>query len=283
MAWCRLVWARTLPAVTLFFLTLPTPSHPEQISHPPTPAKQVWLKSVYFVTSSQAMWHSQRALLPLAPAACSAWLFHPLHCTPKGAPKKPQEQIVIAKGGNSAKPVVSYSPLDYSRIIQTYPNKDAAYADLGVNSRVRGCAAKVVKSRPEFTIFCCKLFRQDPPCGWTAALFKVQQGYELRGRPDVSSSVHNESTPPLQSSRGFESLALKREVEKALSSTIAVPPRTAYRAQLLQNDPEPDVEEEALGEDEEVPHANTQLRWSQVQWLKKSLRSDTHFGDFFNH
>ena len=74
------------------------------------------------------------------------------------------------------KPPVSYDLLGYSRILGKYPTKSAAYADLGVNSRVHSPAAKVVKSRPEFSIFCCKLFGQSPPCNWSAALFPMSDG-----------------------------------------------------------------------------------------------------------
>ena len=172
-----------------------------------------------------------------------------------------------ANSDGKAKSRVSYTPSAYTRILETYPSKDAAYVALGVNSRVRGHAAKVLKGRNEYSIFCCKLFRQDPPCKWTAALFQNRRGFELRGLDNPSSNIHNSAAPPVESKRGIETLDLKRELEKSLSSTISMQPRSVYRAHLLQ-----DSEKEATDargiDAKELPAPTHDFNLKQVQWLK---------------
>ena len=126
---------------------------------------------------------------------------------------------------------------DYTQVVATYGSKNEAYNDLGVNARVRSHSAKVVKTREEFSILCCKLFNQSPPCTWNAALVRAGDRFELRGRAGGTCPVHNRDSPPLPASScgyGLESLEVKRALQKTLSSTVSVRPRAAHRAHLLK-------------------------------------------------
>ena len=55
---------------------------------------------------------------------------------------KPDEHIAAVKDARP-KPTVPYNPLVYTRSVDKYNTKDAAYKALGVNSRVKWHAVKV--------------------------------------------------------------------------------------------------------------------------------------------
>ena len=125
---------------------------------------------------------------------------------------------------------------EYTEVEKQWQSKSAAYNELGIGRAIKGCKAKVLKSKPMLTFLVCH--RCNLGCEWKGVLVsKSQDAWELRV---PSGSEHNTSITQLKGNRGFKSIEQRDLITQKLLSSVVVRPRQALNA--LRSDPDADDE-----------------------------------------
>lgn len=110
----------------------------------------------------------------------------------------------------------------YTAVTGSWADRQEAYKALGVGTRCRSHAARMVKSTPGAWFLKCRLRSCTPPCEWSGVLVSTGgSAVELRTVPE---QCHNDASPET-GKRGLPSLEVQQHVQALYTALPEARPR----------------------------------------------------------